>query len=93
MWLRAQNCQYLDCFDPLLKNHLIYYNFDAILSSLDNLLKDAYVFQNGVDHFQIEHKKHAKFWLGVQYPLKYRFPFPYFYFIYFTLKSPSVTQS
>ena len=38
------------------------------LSSLDNLLQDAYIiFQKGVDNFEIAHK-HANFWLGVSLP-------------------------
>ena len=41
-----------------------------VLSSLDNLLYDAYlIFQRGDDNIEIEHK-HANFRLGVQYPLK-----------------------
>ena len=38
------------------------------LSSLDSLLEDAYIIvQKGVDDFE---KKHANFWLGMQYLLK-----------------------
>ena len=44
--------------DQYLKNCLPYLNFNAIfLSSLDNLLQDAYiVFQKDVGNFEIEHK-------------------------------------
>ena len=36
---------------------MAYLNFKAILSSLDNLITNAYIIlQNGVDNFQIEHK-------------------------------------
>ena len=36
---------------------MAYLNVKAILSSLDNIITDAYIiFQNGVDNFEIEHK-------------------------------------
>ena len=41
------------------------------LSSLDNLLHDAYIiFQKGVDNFEIEHRN-CYFLYGVQYPLNW----------------------
>ena len=40
------------------------------LSSLNNLLQDAYVIFQGVDYFEIE-QKHANFWQEVQYPLHF----------------------
>ena len=43
--------------DQSLKNRLAYFNFDAIFSSLDNLLQDVcFIFQKDVDNFEIEHK-------------------------------------
>ena len=42
---------------------------ELFLSSLDNLLKDAYIiFQKGVGNFKIE-PKYANYWFVVWYPL------------------------
>ena len=54
---------YIKIINTILKNKVCIWscfalqNFNAILSSLDNLLKDAYIiFQKSVDNFEIEHK-------------------------------------
>ena len=42
-----------------------------MLSFSDHLLQDAYIiFFVSVDNFEKAHKKHAKFWFGMPFPLQ-----------------------
>ena len=58
-------------FWSVTQNHLAYLNSNDIFEFFGQFAINAcIIFLQGVDNFAIEHK-HANFWLGVQYPLKW----------------------